>query len=136
MPLYAAAYVSTPTVAFSDRDLTDLLLAARRFNAAHGITGKLIVAEADHGRGPEAVRFVQWIEGDLAEVRQCMRRIQADGRHTEIEVQFFAPVERRRFPTWDMAFEAVPLTRYLDTLHAVVPEPDAVPLSVFHDDPG
>ncbi len=118
MSLYAAAYVSVPTVAFSDRDLSDLLLAARRFNAEHGVTGKLIVAETDDQR---IERFVQWLEGDADSVRAALRRIRDDPRHTRIELQFFAPVARRRFATWDMAFESVPLVRFESHRAEVVP---------------
>lgn len=119
MSLYAAAYVSVPTVAFSDRDLSDLLLSARRWNADHGVTGKLIVAESDHRR---VEHFVQWLEGEPDDVRAALRRIRDDPRHARIELQFFAPVPRRRFATWDMAFETVPLVRFEDHRAEVVPE--------------
>lgn len=125
MPLYAAAYVSVPTVAFTDRDLSDLLLAARRWNAEHGVTGKLVVAETDDRR---VERFVQWLEGEADDVRAALRRIRADTRHDRIELQFFAPVAARRFATWDMAFETVPLTRFEDRRAQVVPEAAAISL--------
>jgi hypothetical protein len=119
MPLFAAAYVSVPTVAFSDRDLSDLLLSARRWNAEHGVTGKLVVAETDDRR---VERFVQWLEGEADDVRAALRRIRADTRHDRLELQFFAPVPARRFATWDMAFETVPLAHFDDHHAAVVPE--------------
>lgn len=125
MPLYAAAYVSVPTVTFSDRDLSDLLLAARRFNAEHGVTGKLIVAESADRR---TERFVQWLEGEADDVRAALRRIRADPRHDRIELQFFAPVAARRFATWDMAFETVPLAHFENSRAHVVPEAAAISL--------
>ena len=100
-PLHGLAYVSTPTEPFSDRDLSDLLLAARRWNAAHAVTGKLVVLE----EGDRTVRFAQWIEGPRAELEACVRRIVADPRHGDIDVRRRGPVEARRFPDWDMAIQ-------------------------------
>lgn len=99
-PLHALAYLSTPTVPFSDDAVNDLLLASRTWNAMHAITGKLIVLEDDG----EVVRFAQWIEGPRSELDACIRRIVADDRHASIDVRRRGPVEARRFPDWDMAF--------------------------------
>lgn len=128
-PLFAAAYVSTPLVPFSDRDLSTLLLGARRFNAQHAITGKLVAAEAETG-GEElqVVRFVQWIEGGVDSVRLCLRRIHADPRHHAMEIQFFGLVAARRFPAWDMAIEAVPEQHLGAALRNVVPDAAPIPL--------
>lgn len=125
--VFAAAYVSTPTVPFSDRDLSMLLLAARRYNARHGITGKLVAAEVDTADGgTQVVRFVQWIEGEAEAVRACLRRIHADDRHDRLEIQFFGPVEARRFPGWDMAIATVPDTVADVAAHEMVPDPEPV----------
>ncbi len=103
-PLVACAYVSTPTTPFTDRDLSDLLLSARRWNARHGITGKLIVLEEDG----QLVRFAQWIEGAERDIEACFERIAADPRHTDLEVRRQGPIQGRRFPAWEMAIDAVP----------------------------
>ena len=107
-PLHAVAYVSTPTEPFSDRDLSDLLLAARRWNAEHGVTGKLVVQETATGTGSEVVRFAQWIEGPQTAMEACVERILADPRHGAFDVRRRGPVEGRRFPGWDMAIEPAP----------------------------
>jgi len=107
--LHAVAYVSTPTVPFTDRDLSDLLLAARRYNVRHDITGKLLVLEEDG----QLVRFAQWIEGPRESIDACLRRILADDRHTDIDVRRRGSVEARRFPGWDMGVEAVPPGQFL-----------------------
>lgn len=101
--LVALAYLSTPTVEFSDRDLSDLLLAARLYNARHEVTGKLIVLED----GDRIVRFAQWIEGPASEMEACIGRILGDPRHGEFEIRHRAPAEGRRFPGWDMAIHPV-----------------------------
>ena len=103
-PLHAVAYLSTPTAPFSDRDLSDLLLASRHWNAANGLTGKLIVLEDETG----IVRFAQWIEGPREALDACMARIAADPRHAGVEIRRQGPADSRRFPGWDMAIEPVP----------------------------
>ena len=107
-PLHAVAYLSTPTTPFSDRDLSELLLAARLWNVRHGVTGKLVALEAD-GR---LVRFAQWIEGPRAELEACVRRILADPRHADFDVRRRGPVDARRFPEWDMAVQTVPANAF------------------------
>lgn len=129
MSLFAAAYVSTPTAGFSDRDLSTLMLSARHFNGIHQITGKLVVAEAPGEDGtPRAVRFVQWIEGEPDDVRACLRRIYADPRHDDLQIQFFGPVPARRFPAWDMALETVPTDTVDHARSALVPDAHPVDL--------
>ena len=100
-PLWAFAYVSAPTDPFSDRDLSDLLLSARRFNAAHGVTGKLVVLEEGH----RVVRFAQWVEGPRAPLDACVERILDDPRHTILDVVHHERGAARRFPSWDMAIQ-------------------------------
>ena len=97
-PLWAFAYVSVPTAPFSDRDLSDLLLAARRFNAAHHVTGKLLVLED----GDTLTRFAQWIEGPKGGIDACIERIKADDRHAILDVVRHGQADARRFPGWDM----------------------------------
>ncbi|MGB3544805.1 BLUF domain-containing protein [Rubrivirga sp.] len=100
-PLAAFSYFSSPVVPMTDRDASDLLLAARRFNVQHHVTGKLVVLE-DDGR---IARFAQWIEGPPAALWMCIGRIMSDLRHDSFEVLHRGVVEHRRFPGWDMAFQ-------------------------------
>ena len=100
-PLRAFAYLSTPVVPFSDRDLSELLRSARLFNAARDVTGKLVVLEEDDG----VTRFAQWIEGPADALALCVGRIEADTRHTDLQVVRRGPVAARRFPGWDMAIQ-------------------------------
>ena len=114
-PLYAFAYVSTPTVAFSDRDLSDLLLAARHANAAREVTGKLVVLEGPAG----VVRFAQYVEGPRAGLAVVTERILADPRHGGFEVQRQGPVPARRFAGWNMALHAATASTFLEESAAV-----------------
>ncbi len=108
-PVHALAYLSTPTVPFSDRDLSDLLLSARSWNAERGITGKLLVLEDDDGA---VVRFAQWIEGPPEQLAACLERIRGDERHVPGDVHEHGEVPGRRFPGWDMAFESYDPDRF------------------------
>ncbi len=99
-------YVSDPAVPFSDRDLTDLLLSARRTNAQYGVTGKLIVLED----GDEVVRFAQFLEGPRAGLSRVIARVRADTRHHRLRVVVEGTAKGRRFPNWDMDFEPVGAT--------------------------
>lgn len=100
-PLWTFAYVSQPTVPFSEAALRQLHLTAKQANERHGITGRLVVVEA----GETPVRFVQCIEGLRPDVEACARRIFADARHGDIEVIQSTPLGARRFPRWSMQFE-------------------------------
>ena len=97
--LWAFAYVSTPAVPFSDRDLSDLMIAARASNAADGLSGKLVVLE----EGDRVLRFAQWIEGPRWGLAGAIARILRDTRHGDFEVRHLGAVAERRFPGWDMA---------------------------------
>ena len=99
-PLAAYAYVSTPMAPFDQDALNGLLLAARRFNAAREVTGKLVVLE-EEGR---VVRFAQWVEGPQRQLAAVVDRIRADERHGGLEVRFEGPVPSRRFPSWEMVY--------------------------------
>lgn len=105
--LWGLAYCSLPTTPFSDRDLSDLMQAARRANAHYGVTGRLYVLESGHGEPPSVARFLQWIEGTEDAVGAVYARIAADTRHRNLQVLYHGPVRARRFPEWDMAIEVV-----------------------------
>lgn len=100
-PLWTFAYVSRPTVPFTEIGLRQLHLAAQQWNGRHGVTGRLVVVE----EGETPVRFVQCIEGPRSEVEACARRIFSDGRHGDIEVIQSTKLDARRFPKWGMQFE-------------------------------
>ena len=116
-PLHAISYVSVPTVSFSDQEITDLLFAARRWNAQYKITGKLVVLE----EGDRIVQFLQWIEGPPVALDACFERINADPRHGDLHVRFRGPVASRRFPAWDMAIDTATSTSFATEVDAFTP---------------
>lgn len=85
--------------------LLPLLTQSMRWNAAHGITGRLFVD------GTRAQTFSQWIEGDPADVGALFERIWTDPRHADLQVLASGPVADltgqpgRLYPDWSMSLE-------------------------------
>ena len=86
-------YTSIASVTFSQRELLDLLHAARGFNKIDGITGLLM-----HHRGG----FLQVIEGPINAIENLVQRLQRDRRHSQFEIHEDVLVETRLFPEWAM----------------------------------
>lgn len=101
--LYALVYRSRPTERLSARALTSLLMTARRWNAEHGLTGRLVVVEPGDG---STGWFTQYLEGPELAVRTCLDRIGQDRRHRDLEVVASRSIARRRYPDWHMDIEA------------------------------
>jgi hypothetical protein len=95
--LFRLAYASRSLVP-EDRvavELPRLLDAARRRNAAQGITGALLFS---------ADGFVQVLEGPMAAVERTFERIQCDPRHADVVVLEAGPLPARDFDGWSMAY--------------------------------
>lgn len=93
--MHHLVYLSHATEALDARRLDELLEAARRKNAALGITGLLI-----HRGG----NFIQYLEGEEAVVRSLYATICSDPRHAGTMVLSEGPITRRRFGDWAMNF--------------------------------
>ncbi len=78
-----------------DRQLIEILHAARARNPANEITGALI-----HLGG----YFAQILEGESDAVNQLMIDILRDRRHTDVRIIEVARIERRRFQHTGMAW--------------------------------
>jgi hypothetical protein len=76
-------------------ELPRILDAARRRNAAQGITGALLFS---------ADGFVQVLEGPVAAVERTFERIQCDPRHAEVVVLEAGMAATRDFAGWSMAY--------------------------------
>ena len=76
-------------------ELPRILDAARRCNAAQGITGALLFS---------ADGFVQALEGPMAAVERTFERIQCDPRHAEVVVLEAGMAAARDFEGWSMAY--------------------------------
>ena len=93
--MLSLVYVSRATHPFSRDELLDMLGRAREANARLGITGMLLYK---HGE------FMQVLEGDDDAVLGLYERIQGDRRHCDIHTVDVAPLDRRHFEGWSMAF--------------------------------
>ncbi len=86
-------YTSRATSRFTDDALLNLLKRARRYNAARGVTGVLMVHDDF---------FAQCLEGPEAEVGELFGRIERDGRHHGVTVMLEQPSDTRAFSEWSM----------------------------------
>ena len=97
--LYRVLYCSRPAIAARPAERADvirnILAAARRRNAADGITGGLMFSKGC---------FAQVLEGPMDAVSETFERIQQDERHFEVTVLQAAPIATRDFPAWSMAY--------------------------------
>ena len=78
-----------------DRQLIEILHAARARNPSIDVTGALI-----HLGG----FFAQILEGESAAVNQLMIDILRDRRHTDVRIIEVVPIRHRRFEHWGMAW--------------------------------
>jgi blue light- and temperature-responsive anti-repressor len=98
--LYHLAYVSQ-SCAQPDRtphgDLRDILATSRARNRLAGITGALTLGGGTFG---------QILEGPPDAVEAAFERIERDPRHRDVVLLDLAPIARRSFGGWAMAFVA------------------------------
>ena len=90
---YISDYTGPATAA--SQTAADIVAVAKAQNPLHAITGVLFFT-----RG----KFLQVIEGPEEALRQLMRNIESDTRHTNVEYVIDTPVQRRGFPQWNMDF--------------------------------
>lgn len=93
--MYHLMYVSYATNNFTDNDLTDLLIKARKNNSSLGITGMLIHREGN---------FIQVLEGEELAVKNLYEVIKADRRHDGVIIMSEGEVQERQFGSWAMDF--------------------------------
>ena len=99
MSIYSLVYSSCASLnpdSSADLAMIDEILAkARQCNTKIDVTGALLFTEG---------RFVQVLEGNRDAVRATYDRIEADPRHTNVEILSSQFSDRRRFKQWSMAF--------------------------------
>ncbi len=118
MSLIRLVYASHSLLDDSNRreELGGILSSARRFNEANDITGFLLAT-----RGA----FAQVLEGEAARLSETYARIEADPRHTGLQVLSRAPVAERLFSGWTMGVaEHDETTQFIFGLYGVTPETD------------
>ncbi len=98
MALIHVAYSSAAAVAFSDRNVRNLLERARKTNAGLGVTGILLLIESS---------FFQILEGPSEVVAALYEKIGADTRHIRVVKLIEEPMEQRDFSDWSMGLARV-----------------------------
>ena len=93
-PLVRLIYISAASAVLSGQELATLLAAARRHNAARGITGVLVSC---------GIEFFQVLEGAPQDVLPLYQRICADPRHNSVVTVLQERVTERIFAGWSMA---------------------------------
>jgi len=91
--LARVVYRSRAVRSLTPPELHDLYAVAQRRNGREGITGLMVYDDQ---------RFFQWLEGPVESVERVMASIQADPRHTDVEVLNAQPAEMRTFGAWSM----------------------------------
>jgi hypothetical protein len=90
-------YASRP-FGFDATLLDDILVSARRHNAANGVTGALICRHDI---------FLQMLEGPRRKVTETFARILRDDRHIEVSLLWCGDAPFRSFPDWTMRDDPV-----------------------------
>lgn len=94
MQVHSLIYRSRPTIIPWPGPILDIARASERFNADSGLGGMLLFSNE---------RYVQYIEGPEAPLRELWDRIRRDERH-EIEWLREGTIPRRRLGTLPMGY--------------------------------
>lgn len=103
--LHQLVYVSRMTEPLTAGEVDEIVRQSSISNAAKNVTGALLLY---------ADTFIQVLEGDRATVEPLFRKIEADKRHTDIELKAVEPVGKRRFGRWGMRLGKTPDTGAVD----------------------
>jgi hypothetical protein len=93
MSLHEMIYVSLADHPMSPTELRELLEQSRSYNREHGITGLLIYRDRE---------FLQFIEGEQAELQSLFQRIERDPRHQQVYPIWDGPIAARTCGDWAM----------------------------------
>jgi len=126
MKLTSVTYTSLARIDPRSSDLEAIRAAARKHNAADGITG-LLVFNGTH--------FLQTIEGSERAIDNLIERLRNDPRHTGFEIRDQRKIDARSFPDWPMEMLRVNASYFeaRDTIADRLPEtvPEAIKARLF-----
>jgi hypothetical protein len=105
-------YLSQATIPFDEAQLAYLLAQARRFNAAHELTGILLYGND---------QFFQVLEGEASVVHSLYARICQDPRHRNVTTYANKPIAARAFADWTMAYQGLPPEQFIEFAGYVSP---------------
>jgi hypothetical protein len=101
--LLSILYISSATREFSESDLTALLEQSRAKNARLDITGILLYNDGN---------IMQLLEGPESAVRNLIKTIYADNRHTGIIQLLDKEISKREFPQWSLEFRKLRSSKF------------------------
>ena len=126
MKLTSVTYTSLARIDPRSSDLEAIRAAARKHNAADGITG-LLVFNGTH--------FLQTIEGSERAIDNLIERLRNDPRHTGFEIRDQRKIDARSFPDWPMEMLRVNASYFeaRDTIADRLPDtvPEAIKARLF-----
>ncbi|MFM6929318.1 MAG: BLUF domain-containing protein [Bdellovibrio sp.] len=93
--VFHLVYISHAADDLSYSDIRNILDVSRMHNAEVGITGILILRDG---------YFLQVLEGDEAQIKSLVSRIDEDDRNHSLKVIIEDHSEKRLFSEWSMAF--------------------------------
>ena len=103
--IFRLLYISTARAGHTETGIDAIMASAQKRNRLNNLTGLLIY----DGR-----RFMQYLEGDEAKVRETFARIKNDPRHYAIVILRESMGTERQFSDWDMALRHSPTGREFD----------------------
>jgi hypothetical protein len=103
--VFQLLYVSGASRPVTRDDITQILAASRRNNAALDVTGCLLYADQT---------FIQVLEGEKATVEKLAARIRQDMRHRNFMVLVEQMAPERAFGDWQMGFKELDMTEATD----------------------
>lgn len=89
-------YVSSSVTLMNSDELLEILRVSRENNEVKDITGMLLYKGGN---------FMQVLEGPDDAVETLFARIATDRRHKDVQVISREQIQKRQFPSWEMAFQ-------------------------------
>ena len=89
-------YSSVRNVNCTDEEIQKILNSCERHNPGKSITGVLV-----HSKN----YFLQFLEGDEAELMALYNHIKKDSRHSKVILLNKGTIEERMFPSWHMGYK-------------------------------
>lgn len=96
--MYYLLYASSAVERFSDEQLEALLEVSRRNNETVNVSGMLLYYDGS---------FIQYIEGEKADVETLFERISLDSRHFGVFVLDKGDISTRALPHWKMGYTSL-----------------------------
>jgi len=87
-------YLSQRSKGLSQNDIEDIIKVSQENNKAKDFTGVLLYSET---------KFLQVLEGERIGIMKLYDTIQKDKRHKEVFLLALISIEKRVFPSWEMA---------------------------------